>query len=267
MKLQSRLVEKPWGITALPAPYESMGAGRRIGEVEFVEAGDRPARPLLVKYIFTSERLSVQVHPNDEQAQARGLRNGKTECWYILAAEPGASLGLGFRGEPSREALRRAALNGSIVDLLDWKLVRAGDFFYVPAGTVHSIGGGISLIEIHQQSDVTYRLYDYGRPRPLHLEGGLDVSKRGAYAMDLTAHFNGDADCTLMSGPYFRLEYVIGDGSVEALADRTRWILPIRGRARAVDDDAGPGECLLVGPSDPVVAYGAAALLVAAASD
>ena len=163
MKLDTRYVEKPWGRTQLP-PMFTRGAGRRIGEVWFT-ADDSSHHDLLVKYIFTSDRLSVQVHPNDEEARARGLPNGKNECWYILDAEPGATLGLGLKKELNGEALRAAALDGSIEKLLDWKPIQAGDFFYVPAGTVHAIDAGISLLEVQQNSDTTYRLYDYGRPR------------------------------------------------------------------------------------------------------
>src|SRR5690348_12309480 len=108
MKLDRRYVEKPWGRTQLPAIFDSP-AGKRIGEIWFTGPGDQP---LLVKYLFTSERLSVQVHPNDEQARARGLERGKSECWYILEAEPGATLGLGLKRDASAEELRAAALDG-----------------------------------------------------------------------------------------------------------------------------------------------------------
>src|SRR4029079_19231988 len=117
-------------------------AGKRIGEVWFTGASDKP---LLVKYLFTSERLSIQVHPSDEQARARALPRGKSECWYILDAEPGATLGLGLKLELSPDELRAAALDGSIEQLMDWRAVRAGDFFLVPAGTIHAVGAGISL--------------------------------------------------------------------------------------------------------------------------
>src|SRR3954469_16623507 len=108
MKLATRQVEKPWGRTALPAPFGDTG-GRRIGEIWFEGPADLP---LLAKYIFTSEKLSVQVHPADDAARARGLRRGKSECWYILHAEPGAVLGLGLKEEMSRDALRAAAEDG-----------------------------------------------------------------------------------------------------------------------------------------------------------
>ena len=246
MLLHAQCVEKPWGRTELPDAFAEAGGGRRIGEVWF-GAGDGRTLPLLVKYIFTSEALSVQVHPDDAQARAKGFPNGKTECWYILDAEPGATLALGFRESVGAEALRAAALDGSIERMMDWKPVRAGDFFYVPAGTVHAIGAGISLIEVQQQSDVTYRLYDYGRPRELHLEDGLAVARGEPYPAELMAHVGGESR-TLVAGPHFRVEFVGAGGDAAALQDRERWVLPLTGTATAGGDTAGAGECLLVPP-------------------
>jgi mannose-6-phosphate isomerase len=136
--------------------------------------------PLLVKFVFTSERLSVQVHPNDDFAAAHENSLGKTEMWYVLRADPGARLAIGFREPLSGERLRETALNGQIEQLLNWIEVQAGDAFFVPAGTVHAIGGGLALCEIQQHSDITYRLYDYGRPRELHLEKAVQVANTSA---------------------------------------------------------------------------------------
>jgi len=179
VRLATKYVEKPWGRTELPGAFPN-GAGRQIGEVWFDgPEGQHP--PLLVKYIFTSERLSVQVHPDDPQGQARGLAGGKSECWLVLAVEPDATLGMGTVEPLDRETLRRASLDGGIEQLMDWKPVQPGDFFYIPAGTVHAIGAGITLVEVQQNVDVTYRLYDYGRPRELHLEDGVAVSRAEPY--------------------------------------------------------------------------------------
>ena len=133
--------------------------------------------PLLVKFIFTSERLSIQVHPNDEFAALHENSRGKTEMWHILHADDGATIALGFTRPLSAEELRSAITDGSVEDLLNWVPVQAGDTLFAPAGTIHAIGHGIVLCEIQQNSDVTYRLYDYGRPRELHLERGLKVSR------------------------------------------------------------------------------------------
>lgn len=234
MKLERRYVEKPWGRTELPAMFDAP-AGKRIGEVWFTGAGDQP---LLVKYLFTSERLSIQVHPNDQQARARGLPRGKSECWTILAAEPDATLGLGLKRDVSADELRAAALDGSIEELMDWRPVRAGDFFMVSAGTIHAVGAGISLIEFQQNSDVTYRLYDYGRPRELHLDDGIAVARREPYAGSLAQHLVPSEHRTLVDGPHFVLVYTDGD----ALEDRKRWVIPLEG--------ADAGDCLLLQPGE-----------------
>lgn len=136
-----------------------------------------PSGDLLIKFLFTTENLSVQVHPNDEQAQKVGKPRGKTEMWHILRAEPGAKLALGLNREVSAAELMAAAVDGSIVDLLNWIPVVPGQTFFVPAGTVHAVGAGIALCEIQQFSDITYRLFDWGRGRQLHLEEGVGVSR------------------------------------------------------------------------------------------
>ncbi|MBV8907608.1 MAG: class I mannose-6-phosphate isomerase [Sphingomonas sp.] len=227
----------------------------RIGEVWFTGGGDLP---LLTKYIFTSERLSIQVHPNDEQARDRGLPQGKNECWYILEAEPGATLGLGLNRAASSDELRAAALDGSIEQLMDWRPVKSGDFFYVPAGTVHAIGAGISLVEFQQNVDVTYRLYDYCRPRELHLDDGIAVAHVGRYPDGLAKHVSESCAQTLVDGPQFTLVHTY----VDALHDRQRWVIPLEGEVRSGDDVAEAGECLLVAAGQSVT--GNARMLIGA---
>jgi mannose-6-phosphate isomerase len=256
LKLDARYVEKPWGRNDLPPIFPPV-PGRRIGEIWFGADADLP---LLAKYLFTSERLSVQVHPNDEQARLRGLPRGKTECWYILEAEPDATIGLGLREQLTREELRAAALDGSIVEAMDWRAVRRGDFFYVPAGTIHAIGAGISALEFQQNSDVTYRLYDYGRPRELHLEDGLAVSTLAAYPDPLFRHVDDGEERILVGGPNFILVHCRSD----RLHDRRRWVLPIEGSVRSGDDTASAGECLVLEAGDRLEGE-AARLLIGAA--
>lgn len=247
MKFKAHQVEKPWGRTEIPTVFGSTG-GRRIGEIWF-EPPQPAELPLLTKYIFTSEKLSVQVHPNDDQARVRGLGRGKSECWYILDAEVDATLGLGLRAPVTKSQLRDAALDGSIEDLMDWKPVSPGDFFLVPAGTVHAIGAGISLLEFQQNSDVTYRLYDYGRPRELHLEDGLAVAELAPYrAIDQRALAL--SDTLLVNGPQFGLYRATSDANLlPSLEERRRWVMPVKGSAASGEDVAGPGECLLIPPS------------------
>jgi mannose-6-phosphate isomerase len=169
LRLPTVFKEKVWGSTNLAPWYPP--DDRKIGEVWF-EAD----LPLLVKFVFTSERLSVQVHPGDAFAAEHERSAGKTEMWHILRADAGAQIALGFRERISRERLRESALSGEIEKLLQWVGVQAGDTFFTPAGTVHAIGAGVAVCEIQQYSDITYRLYDYGRPRELHLEKALQVS-------------------------------------------------------------------------------------------
>ena len=248
MKLDRRYVEKPWGRTRLPPMFDAP-AGERIGEVWFTSGTELP---LLAKYIFTSERLSIQVHPDDDEARARGLAQGKTECWYILEAEAGATLGLGLKRAVSAQDLRRSALDGSIEELMDWRPVRPGDFFFVPAGTVHAIGAGISLLEFQQNSDVTYRLYDYGRPRELHLDDGMAVARPEPYPAELAQHLGASEERKLVDGPHFTLIQTRHD----ILEDRQRWVLPLEGAVRSASDSAAAGECLLLGAGEKLISDG-----------
>jgi mannose-6-phosphate isomerase len=252
MKLERSYVEKPWGRTQLPVICDAP-EGERIGEVWFGRGSDLP---LLAKYIFTSERLSIQVHPNDEQARSRGLPAGKTECWTILEAEPDATIGLGTKRRLPPEELREAALDGAIEELMDWRPVRAGDFYFVPAGTVHAIGGGISLLEFQQNADITYRLYDYGRPRALHLDDGIAVANAAPYPAELIQRL-GREEQTLVDGPHFTLINASGD----ALQGRQRWVMPLSGRVQSGRDVAVAGECLLLEPRDELIAEDARMLI------
>lgn len=164
--LKATFVERIWGATDL-APLFDNPEGKRIGEVWLTAD---PPLPLLFKFIFTSEKLSVQVHPSG------GTGTGKTEMWHILATQPGATVAAGFIREITREEARKAALDGSIEKLLRSIPVQPGDTVFIPAGTVHAIGAPLILFEVQQNSDITYRLYDYGRPRELHLDEGLAIS-------------------------------------------------------------------------------------------
>lgn len=246
--LPTRLVEKPWGRAQLPAPFANPGGGR-IGEVWFEPPAALDA--LLVKYIFTTEKLSVQVHPSDAQTWAAGRgRQGKEECWLVIAAEPDAVLGIGFREAIDAAAMRAAALDGSIEELMVWHPLRAGDFFYIPAGTVHAIGAGVSLIEIQQNSDITYRLYDYGRPRELHLADGIAVASGARYADPRRCRLPADGEVALVQGPLFRLTRYDGplSGAARAAFDvGPLLVIPADGAARVAGETVAPGQCALAG--------------------
>lgn len=204
-RLDPRFVPKPeWGSLRLgpwfPDPAE------KIGEVWFARPGD----PLLIKFLFTTGKLSVQVHPPDDYARQHHGLPGKTEMWHVLAAEPGAQIAAGFREPAGKERLRQAALSGEIERLLAWYEARPGDTFFLPAGTVHAIGPGLTLLEVQQNSDLTYRLYDYGRPRPLHLEHALAVAHRQPYDPRRQ-----ERDGVLAECPYFRTEKLRLDGALK----------------------------------------------------
>lgn len=245
-RLTPHLVEKPWGRTDIPAHYGAP-AGQRIGEVWFTGPESLP-QPLLVKYLFTSERLSIQVHPDDAQARAKGLAGGKSECWYVVDTQGDAQLGIGMRDAVGAETLRAAALDGAIEDLLDWKPVRPGSFYYIPAGTIHAIGGGITLIEVQQNHDVTYRLYDYGRPRELHLDDGLAVSRAEPYARP-EMQVSGDSSSLLVDEPHapFALESLVGQvGESVHLDNGPLWFIPLRGQGVMDGQQWAAGECWLI---------------------
>ena len=248
--LPTRMVEKPWGRDVLPAPF-SAPPGERIGEVWFEPPPELPQ--LLVKYIFTSEKLSVQVHPSDTQLPG----HGKEECWLVVGAEPGAALGVGFKQPLGQEAIRAAALDGSIEQLLEWHPVKAGDFFYIPAGTVHAIGAGVSLIEVQQTSEVTYRLYDYGRPRELHLGEGVAVARGEGHPPGCRSHVAAHAAARLVEGPLFRLDQVAGAGAAGLQADygdRPLLVIPTRSQVAICGESIAPGACGLA-PSFSSVAF------------
>ncbi|GGC34448.1 hypothetical protein GCM10011371_22250 [Novosphingobium marinum] len=244
--LRTRQVEKPWGRDVLPTPFMAP-VGTRIGEIWFEPPPELPG--LLVKYIFTSDKLSVQVHPSDAETLAAGMgRQGKEECWLILAAEQGAEIGIGFREELDPDAMRRAAIDGSIESLMAWHSVTPGDFFYIPAGTVHAIGAGVSLIEVQQNSDITYRLYDYGRPRELHLDQAVAVAKGEPYECGLHKRVPLREETTLVDGPLFRLEQVVrtpGGDVAARFGERPLLAIPREGPVHVAGQEIGPGGCAL----------------------
>lgn len=230
----ARVVHKPWGVGDL-RPWSGIDcAGDAVGELCFERADKSAAAPaLLLKLLFTGEPLSVQVHPDDTYARAMGLPNGKSEAWYILSAEPGARIGVGLSRRVTPRELRASIRDGSIVDLLQWRLVGKGDVISIPAGTIHALGAGIVLAEIQQRSDATFRLFDYGRGRELHEDNGVAVAdswplRPGAGVSRLTAERT-----LLVANRHFVLErFDLPAGSSWAmLAEPETWMLAIDGHA------------------------------------
>lgn len=147
------------------------------GELVGGAARDSQRFPLLLKFLFPYEKLSVQVHPDDAQALCVGQPWGKTECWYVAHAKPGSQIALGLKPGVTVAQLEQAIHEKHAEELLNWLNVYTGDMIYVSGGTVHTLGPGSVIVETQQQSDTTYRLYDYGRPRELHLKDGLAAVK------------------------------------------------------------------------------------------
>ncbi len=262
MKLNSHYVEKPWGRHDLP-PFFTQADGRQIGEVWFDSPDEK--LPILVKWLFTSEKLSIQVHPNDAQAQAIGLVSGKEECWFIVSSEPESRLGIGTLRPLAADELRDASLSGAIEDLMDWRPVKAGDYFYIPAGTVHAIGAGITLVEVQQNADITYRLYDYGRPRELHLDDGVAVSDAKPYADPQCGSVNNSVLQTLVNGPHFYLWHARANAIADLVgANETTWVIPLEGSISVGTETAEAGECFYVQKERAVSVAASTRALIAA---
>ncbi|MEH6702151.1 class I mannose-6-phosphate isomerase [Parasphingorhabdus sp.] len=243
MKLKRKFVEKPWGQDALPDIFDDK-SDRKIGEVWF-EAPKGITPRLMTKYLFTSEKLSIQVHPNDRQARRIGLPHGKEECWYILDAKPGAVLGLGLKKTVSATKLKTAAILGEIEQLIDWKPVKPGEFYYVPAGTIHAIGADISVVEIQQNVDITYRIYDYGRPRELHLDEAMAIAKLAPYDLKYSQEVPDDQSLCLSTGSPFEIYQIIGtDGEILSKSKSKEWqVIPLEGSVTVRGKLIKAGEC------------------------
>lgn len=243
MKLKQKKIPKPWGQLTLPKIFGGKQK-EKIGEIWF--AAPKGITPkLLVKYLFTTEKLSIQVHPNDRQARRAGHPNGKEECWYIMDAEPGAVLGIGLTKDVSATKLHAAVACDQIEQLIDWKPVKTGDLFYIPAGTIHAIGPGIRLVEVQQNADITYRLYDYGRPRELHLDEAISVATPAPYDMTNYLGTMADQSAKLIDGPHFRLFQIIGDDhDLLRAAVAEEWqVIPLEGQITARGKIIAAGEC------------------------
>lgn len=261
-RLERLVVEKPWGRDDLPADFGSFG-DRRVGEIWFTHP-DGEAAPILVKFLFTSERLSIQVHPDDAAAKAAGLARGKDECWLVLGADEGSELGVGLNAPASKDALRRAALDGSITEMVDWRAPQVDDFIYNPAGTIHAIGGGLTIVEVQQNIDRTYRLYDYGRPRELHLDEGLAVAATMPLADPRDCRIDPAISRLLVDGPHFRVLHLAGADAAAFLphGNADYIFTPLSPGCAIAGEPIALGECVATDRADDIVlAQGARALL------
>jgi mannose-6-phosphate isomerase len=258
-----RAVHKPWGVRDLQ-PWSSLdGSADAIGELWFQRAGKHTLAPdLLLKLLFTSEPLSIQVHPDDTFARAMGMPNGKSEAWYILSAEPDARIAVGLNHRVTPQELRASIQNGSIAELVHWRPVAKHDVIYIPAGTIHAIGAGIVLAEIQQHSDATFRLFDFGRQRELHEDNGVAV----AHPWPLRAPCNPTrltaARTVLVASRHFVLERIeLPEGSSWALlAEPETWILVLGGHAAIGLSAASIGLAIFVGGGRTSIEVGASGL-------
>ena len=239
VRLTPSLRDRVWGRKRL-APWFP-DAKEPIGEVWYQADHELP---LLVKLIFTSERLSVQVHPDDGEAGARG----KTEMWHIVEAEPGATIALGFREPITRERLRQSTRTREIEDLLRWFPVAAGETYFTPAHTVHAIGGGIVLWEIQQNSDVTYRLWDYGRPREIHVEQASAIAHLGVHPGPACPEPNGPGCELLVRSKHFVTETLrlSPDAEIQPAPEKCQMWICLEGCGRLGEELIQPSEVWLL---------------------
>ena len=238
-KLATKIVDKPWGRAGID-PRFGVNADRQVGEIWFEPPTGHPL-DVMVKYLFTTERLSVQVHPDDATARARGYPRGKDECWIVLDAEEDAELGIGTVHDFTSDEVMAAARDGSIVDMIDWKRPKKGDFIYNPAGTIHALGPGLTVLEIQQAVDLTYRLYDYGRPRELHLAEAADVVRPRPHVHALDTNV-GEQSRVLVGGPHFGVAWCVRSAPELPSLMHDVQLLPIDAPA----GELKPGECALI---------------------
>jgi len=206
----SRVSDGPYVGMTLPEVLNRFG-GHILGNSGIANAASVARFPLLIKFLDAREDLSVQVHPNDELAYQRHACPGKTEMWFVLEAEPGATLITGFKGDMDAQTYTHMLDSGRIMEVLNREPVAAGDVFFIPAGRIHTIGKGIVLAEIQQSSDVTYRLYDFdrvdehGQKRELHTAEALDALDFRRYNSYRTPYPRVNEQAVeLVNCPYFR---------------------------------------------------------------
>jgi len=238
---------KPWGVVD-PRPWTSSSRdGSTIGELWYERSDSAAAAPsLLLKLLFTSQPLSIQVHPDDAYAQSIGLPNGKTEAWHVLSAAPDAKVALGLKRRLTPQQLRQAVSDGSISDLAAWQAARPGDTIFVPAGTIHAIGAGLVIAEIQQRSDTTFRLFDHGRGRELHIESAIAVADAGPVDFHAAPTRLSETRTLLVSNSHFTFEKIdlAPHAAWRLEAKHETWLLVTNGSARAGSFDLTTGDAV-----------------------
>jgi mannose-6-phosphate isomerase len=246
-RARSHAISKPWGVVEL-RPWSNAGQdGSTIGEIWYERPGTGLGAPsLLLKLLFTSQPLSIQVHPDDSFAHAMGLQNGKTEAWYVLRAAPEAKVALGLSRRLTPLEFRGSIASGSIADLVRWQTVQVDDVIFVPAGTIHAIGAGLVIAELQQRSDVTFRLFDHGRQRELHIENAIMVADAGPAGVRVKPSRLTDERTLLVSNPHFVFERIdLAPESAWRLdTEYETWILILDGSVRAGPFDIAIGDAV-----------------------
>ena len=244
---RKRKLQKPWGVTN-PRPWsDPEPASGAIGEICYERSTAARSEPaLLLKVLMTSQPLSIQVHPDDTFAQSIGLPHGKTEAWYVLGARPGAAVALGLKHSVVPQQLRQLVDDGSIVELVSWRPVLVGDTVFVPAGTIHAIGPGLVIAEIQQRSDATFRLFDHGRDRELHVDHALAAARAAPASAQPPPRQLDDGRTLLAANPHFVFERLeLEPDSIWHLdASRETWLLILHGSARASAFEVVAGEAV-----------------------
>lgn len=191
--------------------------------------------PILIKLIDAKDNLSVQVHPNEKYAQEHEGEHGKTEMWYVIDCEPDSSIIYGFKEKITKKDFREAIENNTLLDKLNVVPVHKGDVFMIKSGTLHAIGKGCLIAEIQQSSNVTYRVYDYGRPRELHIDKALDVTQR----TPLPAPEQNHEKSFLAGCKYFRVykENIHGDGILHRTVKSFVHVLILDGDGKICSDN------------------------------
>jgi mannose-6-phosphate isomerase len=246
-RARAQAVQKPWGVSDLrPWSSAAQDGNSPVGEIWYEPPGSASDPSLLLKLLFTSQPLSIQVHPDDAYAQSLGLACGKTEAWYILSAAPGARIALGLKKQVAPRQLREAVDDGSIAGLIAWRPVVSGDVVFVPAGTIHAIGAGLVIAEVQQRSDATFRMFDFGRKRELHVANAVAVAAAEPADASVKPKRLSDERTLLVSSPHFAFERIeLAPGSsVRIDAERETWLLVIGGRARAGKLDVAVGDAV-----------------------
>jgi mannose-6-phosphate isomerase len=244
-----QVVRKPWGVADLHPWNGSDGSGGAIGELWFQRADKNASIPaLLLKLLFTSEPLSIQVHPDDAFARTIGLPNGKTEAWYILSATLDARVAIGLKRPLTPQELRVSIKDGSIASLVQWRPAVKGETIFIPAGTIHAIGAGIVLAEIQQRSDATFRLFDFGRQRELHEDSAVAASDAGPVRIQSGPQQLTVERTALIACPHFVLERIDlpANSNWTLKSDQETWILVIEGCAQIGLSEASVGDVIFV---------------------